>query len=83
MINQTLPAITLDEFVLSMRSAEALEGMRSFAEKRAPAWDQDLSTERSVLRAQPTCVQPRPRAYPPVLEPRDLISPITAALAAA
>lgn len=41
MLNQTLPAITLDEYLLCMRSPEALEGMRSFAEKRAPAWDRD------------------------------------------
>jgi enoyl-CoA hydratase/carnithine racemase len=41
MINQTLPSITLDEYLLSMRSAEALEGMRSFAEKRLPAWERD------------------------------------------
>jgi enoyl-CoA hydratase/carnithine racemase len=40
MITQTLPPITLDEYLLSMRSPEALEGMRSFAEKRPPAWDQ-------------------------------------------
>jgi 1,4-dihydroxy-2-naphthoyl-CoA synthase len=39
MINETLPSITLDEYMLSMRSAEAIEGMRSFAEKRPPAWD--------------------------------------------
>jgi enoyl-CoA hydratase/carnithine racemase len=39
MITQTLPPITLDEYLLSMRSPEALEGMRSFAEKRLPAWD--------------------------------------------
>ena len=46
MINQTLPVITMDEFLLSMRSAEAIEGMRSFAEKRPPAWDRDFFTER-------------------------------------
>jgi hypothetical protein len=41
MISQTLPAITLDEYVLSMRSPEALEGLRAFAEKRRPAWDRE------------------------------------------
>jgi enoyl-CoA hydratase/carnithine racemase len=45
MINETLPSTTLDEVLLSMRSTEALEGMRSFAEKRAPAWDRHRSGE--------------------------------------
>jgi enoyl-CoA hydratase len=39
MINETLPAITLDEYLLCMSSAEAAEGLRAFAEKRRPAWD--------------------------------------------
>jgi len=38
MIGDVLPHITLDEILGSMTSAEALEGMRSFAEKRPPAW---------------------------------------------
>jgi enoyl-CoA hydratase len=39
MINDTLPPVTLDEYVLCMSSAEAAEGRRAFAEKRRPAWD--------------------------------------------
>jgi enoyl-CoA hydratase/carnithine racemase len=46
MISQTLPAITLDEYVLSMRSPEALEGLRAFAEKRRPAWDRERADHR-------------------------------------
>jgi enoyl-CoA hydratase len=41
MINETLPPITLDEYVLCMSSAEAAEGRRSFAEKRRPAWESE------------------------------------------
>jgi enoyl-CoA hydratase len=40
MISETLPAITLDEYLSCLGSAEAREGMRAFAEKRPPAWDQ-------------------------------------------
>jgi enoyl-CoA hydratase/carnithine racemase len=46
MVSQTLPAITLDEYVLSMRSPEAREGLRAFAEKRRPAWDRDGADHR-------------------------------------
>jgi enoyl-CoA hydratase len=38
MINGVLDPIRLDDFLLQMRSPEAVEGMRSFAEKRPPAW---------------------------------------------
>jgi enoyl-CoA hydratase/carnithine racemase len=51
MITQTLPPITLDEYLLSMRSPEALEGMRSFAEKRPPSWGQSFLPERPSLQA--------------------------------
>lgn len=39
MLRDVLVPITLDELLASMRSPEALEGMRSFAEKRLPSWD--------------------------------------------
>lgn len=38
MISQSLPSIRYEEFLAQMRSAEAMEGMRSFAEKRQPSW---------------------------------------------
>lgn len=38
MVNQALGTIRLDDFLLQMRSPEAVEGMRSFTEKRPPAW---------------------------------------------
>lgn len=38
MINSELVRIRLDEFLAAMRSPEAVEGMRSFAEKRPPSW---------------------------------------------
>lgn len=38
MLNQSLPPIRLDDFLIGMRSPEAVEGMRSFAEKRPPTW---------------------------------------------
>jgi len=38
MIAQTLPPVTLDEYILTMRSDEAQEGMRAFAENRPPSW---------------------------------------------
>jgi enoyl-CoA hydratase/carnithine racemase len=40
MLNGILPFISMDEFIQSMRSPEAVEGMRSFAEKRPPSWRQ-------------------------------------------
>jgi len=38
MINNELVRIQLDDFLAAMRSPEAVEGMRSFAEKRPPRW---------------------------------------------
>ncbi len=38
MVNQALVPIRLDDFLLAMRSPEAVEGMRSFQEKRPPSW---------------------------------------------
>jgi enoyl-CoA hydratase/carnithine racemase len=38
MINTELARIHLDDFLAAMRSPEAVEGMRSFAEKRPPSW---------------------------------------------
>ena len=38
MVNQAIPPIRLDDFLVGMRSPEAVEGMRSFAEKRPPSW---------------------------------------------
>lgn len=38
MISHSLPAIRYDEFFAQMRSREAMEGMRSFTEKRPPSW---------------------------------------------
>lgn len=38
MINTELARIQLDDFLAAMRSPEAVEGMRSFAEKRPPSW---------------------------------------------
>jgi len=38
MLSASLPAVRYEEFLAQMRSDEALEGMRSFTEKRPPAW---------------------------------------------
>ncbi len=38
MVNRALTPIGLDDFLVGMRSPEAVEGMRSFAEKRPPSW---------------------------------------------
>jgi enoyl-CoA hydratase len=38
MLRDVLPPIGMDEMIASMTSSEALEGMRSFAEKRLPSW---------------------------------------------
>lgn len=38
MIAESLPAIRYEEFLAQMRSPEAMEGMRSFIEKRPPSW---------------------------------------------
>jgi enoyl-CoA hydratase len=39
MINQALPHIPMDDFLLGMRSPEAVEGMTAFKEKRPPSWE--------------------------------------------
>jgi enoyl-CoA hydratase/carnithine racemase len=38
MLNDVLPPVRLDDFLAQMRSPEALEGLRSFAERRPPSW---------------------------------------------
>jgi len=38
MVNQALPHIPMDDFLLGMRSPEAVEGMTAFKEKRPPNW---------------------------------------------
>lgn len=38
MVSQSLPALRYEEFFAQMRSPEAMEGMRSFTEKRPPSW---------------------------------------------
>lgn len=51
MLTASLPTIRYEDFLAQMRSPEALEGMRSFTERRPPAWrPQQEPTGRRTTR---------------------------------